>query len=135
MTGTAGQELCHGSGQVVDAAMRSYRAKEMLHWVRLAATPQAARWRLTNFLNHLTARLEDADHLLNPVRQAIETVRRNATRMIRRWHSGHSNARLEALNGLFQAARGRARSYRNTTTFACIIYLLAAPIGALLEVF
>jgi hypothetical protein len=26
-----------------------------------------------------------------------------------RWHSNHSNARLEGLNGLFQAARARAR--------------------------
>ena len=60
-----------------------------------------------------------------------ETVRRHAARIIRRWTSGHSNARLEALNGLFQAARARARGYRNTTTFACIIYLIGAPIGDL----
>ena len=117
------------------ATAEAYRAKEMLRWVRLAATPQAARWRLTNFLNHVTARLNEADHLLDPVRQAIDTVRRNAHRIIRRWHSGHSNARLEALNGLFQAARARARGYRNTATFACIIYLLGAPINAMLDVF
>ena len=117
------------------ATAEAYRAKEMLRWVRQAATPQAARWRLTNFLNHLTARLDDADHLLDPVRQAVDTVRRNAARIIRRWHSGHSNARLEALNGLFQAARARARGYRNTATFACIIYLLGAPIDAMLDVF
>jgi hypothetical protein len=38
-------------------------------------------------------------------------------------------------NGLFQAARARARGYRNTATFACIIYLLGAPIDAMLDVF
>ena len=35
----------------------------------------------------------------------------------------------------FQAARARARGYRNTATFACIIYLLGAPINAMLDVF
>jgi len=103
----------------------------MLRWVRVAATAQAARWRLTHFLNHITERLEEADSLLNPVRDAAETVRRHATRIIRRWNSGHSNARLEALNGLFQAARARARGYRNAATFACVIYLIGAPIGDL----
>ena len=69
----------------------------------------------------------------DPVRDALQTVRRHAARIIRRWNSGHSNARLEALNGLFQAARARARGYRNTATFACIIYLIGAPIGDLLD--
>ena len=41
----------------------------------------------------------------------------------------HSNARLEGLNGLFQAARARARGYRNVTTFATMIYMIAAPLG------
>ena len=36
---------------------------------------------------------------------------------------------LEGLNGLFQAARTRARGYRNTKTFATMIYLIAAPLG------
>jgi len=80
---------------------------------------------------HIGERLEEADGILDPVRDAVETVRRHAARIIRRWTSGHSNARLEALNGLFQAARARARGYRNTTTFACIIYLIGAPIGDL----
>ena len=40
----------------------------------------------------------------------------------------HTNARLEGLNGLFQAARARARGYRNTNTFVTIIYLIGAPI-------
>lgn len=122
------------------ATAEAYRAKEMLRWVREAATAQAARWRLTHFLNHIGARLDDRDategadkagSVLGPVRDAVETVRRHARRIIRRWNSGHSNARLEALNGLFQAARARARGYRSTTTFACIIYLIGAPVGDL----
>ena len=34
--------------------------------------------------------------------------------------------RMEAMNGLFQAARARARDYRNTETFITMIYLIAA---------
>jgi len=47
--------------------------------------------------------------------------------------SGHTNARLEGLNGLFQAARARARGYRNVENFITMIYLIAAPIQALLQ--
>ncbi|WP_139134771.1 transposase, partial [Magnetovibrio blakemorei] len=50
-------------------------------------------------------------------------------RILERWRSTHSNARMEAMNGLFQAARARARGYRNTETFITMIYLIAAPLG------
>ncbi len=113
------------------ATAEAYRAKEMLRWVRHARTPQAARWRLTNFIRHISRRLGAADAVLDPVRKAVETVRNQAPRIIQRWSSGHTNARLEALNSLFQAARARARGYRNTATFATIIYLIAAPLGDL----
>jgi transposase len=115
------------------ATAEAYRAKEMLRWVRKASSRQAARWRLTHFLNHIGARLAKADAMLDPVRDAVETVRRHAERILQRWSSGHSNARLEALNGLFQAARARARGYRTTTTYICMIYLIGAPIGDLLK--
>lgn len=98
------------------ATAEAYRAKEMLRWVRKADTIQAARWRLSRFLNHISARLSEADSILDRVRDAVETVRRHAARIIRRWASGYSNARLEALNGLFRAARARARGYRSAAT-------------------
>jgi transposase len=115
------------------ATAEAYRAKELLRWVRDAATPQAARWRLTHFLSHVGRRLDPANPMLDPVRDAVATVRRHAERILRRWQSGHSNARLEALNGLFQAARARARGYRTTATYACMIYLIGAPIQGLLN--
>jgi len=37
------------------------------------------------------------------------------------------------LNGIFQAARARARGYRNTATYITIIYLLAAPLPDILK--
>jgi len=105
----------------------AYRAKEMLRWIRQAAGPQAARWRITRFINHIGLGLAPGP-LLEPVRRALRTFAQHVERILQRWTSSHSNARLEALNGLFQAARSRARGYRNTATFLTIIYLLGAPL-------
>ena len=52
---------------------------------------------------------------------------------LERWTSTYSNARMEALNGIFKAARARARGYRNVATFITIIYLIAAPLGNLIN--
>jgi transposase len=69
----------------------------------------------------------------DPVRRAIATVETHSNRILQRWTSSHSNARLEGLNRLFQAARARARGYRNVDTFVAIIYLIAAPLGDLFQ--
>jgi transposase len=110
----------------------AWRIKEKPRWVRQAQSVQAARWRITNFLRHASELLEP-DPILDPVRKALATVETHSKRILQRWTSSHSNARLEGLNGLFQAARARARGYRNITTFATIIYLIAAPLGNLFE--
>jgi transposase len=110
------------------ATGEAYKIKEKLRWVRKAATPQAARWRLTRFLNHADE-MAAGDHALEPVRKAIATVRQQIDRILQRWYSTHSNARLEGLNSIFQAARHRARGYSSPATFIAMIYLLAAPIG------
>lgn len=110
----------------------AWRIKEMLRWIRKAEGIQAARWRITHFLRHASQLLSD-DPILAPVRKALASFENHLERILRRWTSTHSNARLEGLNGLFQAARARARGYRNTTTFATMIYLIAAPLGDLLQ--
>jgi len=122
------EELETGGFATADA----YRAKAMLRWVRKADATQAAHWRLCRFLNDISRRFTEADSILVPVRDAVETVHRHAKGIIRRWASGYANARLEALNGLFQAARARANGYRIAATIACIIYLIGAPITELL---
>ncbi len=114
------------------ATAAAYRAKEMLRWIRHADTPQAARWRITRFINHIGTGL-DPTAMLDPVRRALGTVATHTERIIQRWKSSHSNARLEGLNGIFQAARARARGYRNTATYITIIYLLAAPLPDILK--
>ena len=104
----------------------------MLRWIRQAGTSQAARWRITRFINHIGSGLQPTA-LLDPVRHALGTVAIHVERIVQRWRSSHSNARLEALNGIFQTARARARGYRNTATYITIIYLLAAPLPDILK--
>jgi len=110
----------------------AWRVKERLRWVRLASTPQAARWRISRFINYATE-LVGESRLLEPMRKALQTLATHAERVVRRWTSTYTNARLEGLNGLFQAARARARGYRNTATFMTMIYMIGSPAGAVLK--
>jgi transposase len=114
------------------ATATAWRAKEMLRWIRQAESPQAARWRITRFINHIGLGLEPTA-LLDPVRKALRTFAAQVERIVQRWTSSHSNARIEALNGLFQAARARARGYRNTATYITIVYLLGAQLPDILK--
>ena len=111
---------------------RAWRVKESLRWIREATTPRAARWRITRFIGFGLELLGDSE-ILAPMRSALETLRRHAERVVRRWTSTYTNARLEGLNSLFQAARARARGYRNTNTFMTMIYLIASPAGSILK--
>ena len=114
------------------ATATAFRIKEMLRWVRLADSRQAARWRATHFVK-AAQELIGQDSLLAPVGNALKTFGKHLHRILRRWESLLSNARLEGLNGLFQAARARARGYRNDANFITMIYLIGAPISALLQ--
>jgi transposase len=105
----------------------AWRIKELLRWVRRAETMRAAKWRLTWFAGMAWSLVTGID-LLKPVGKALRTIEKHRDAILARWNSGHSNARIEALNGIFQAAQCRARGYRNDQTFISIIYLLAAPI-------
>ena len=114
------------------ATATAFRVKEMLRWVNEADTRQGARWRATNFLQK-ARELVAKDSLLAPMRKALNTFEEHLPRILRRWKSLLTNARLESLNGLFQAARAKARGYRNVEYFITMIYLIGAPITALLE--
>ena len=74
------------------------------------------------------------NHLrLEPMRSALITMKAHKDRVVQRWTSTYTNARLEGFNGLFQAARARARGYRNTETFMTMIYLIGSPAGSILK--
>jgi transposase len=106
--------------------------KEKLAWVRQALTPQAARWRLTHFVKFARSWVA-AEPLLAPMAKALNTLENHAEQVVRRWTSTYTNARLEGFNSLLQAARARARGYRNEQTFITMIYLVASPVSQMLK--
>ncbi len=111
---------------------RAWRVKEKLRWIREAKTPQAARWRISNFINYTLKEVENIG-ALEPVRKALRTLEKHAERILQRWSSTYTNARMEGLNSLFQAARARARGYRNTGSFITMIYMIASPAADILK--
>ncbi|MFO8044397.1 MAG: ISL3 family transposase [Halomonas sp.] len=122
------QELVADRGATADA----WVIKEKLRWIQKAPTPRAARWRITNYLNVMREAVT-GQPLLKPMAKALATLNRHAEQVVRRWLSGLTNARLEGMNGLFQAARSRARGYRNEANFIAMIYLIGSPVGRLLD--
>lgn len=56
---------------------------------------------------------------------AAETILKNWIGVVQYFHSRLTNAILESINGRIQAARAKARGYRNKTYMACILYLIA----------
>lgn len=110
----------------------AWKIKEKLQWIREAMTPQAASWRITHFINYATALMGDNPRLA-PVQDAVNTLKRHSKRVVRRWTSTFTNARLEGMNSLFQAARARARGYRNTQTFIIMVYMIGSPAGSILK--
>jgi len=115
------------------ATAEAYRCKETLAWVREATTEQGAKWRMTRYVSYWLDELRAG--VFEPLRRALTTIAGYRGLILRRWRSGFSNARLEGLNGLFQAARARARGYRNTETFMTMVYLIGAPLGKVLDQF
>ena len=71
--------------------------------------------------------------IFEPMRKALTTLERHAERVVRRWTSTYTNARMEGLNSLFQAARARARGYRTNKNFITMIYMIASPAGVVLN--
>jgi hypothetical protein len=59
--------------------------------------------------------------------------KRMLNRVVQRWTSTYTNARLDGMNRLFQAARTRTRGYRNTDTFIVMIYFVGSPAGFILK--
>lgn len=71
-----------------------------------------ARWVATIPCHRITPTLtvhHSEVEILEPVRKALETVERHADKILQRWYSTYTNARMEGLNSLFQAARARAK--------------------------
>jgi len=114
------------------AALALVREMPVLAAARLMGITDTRLWRITQFLNYAQALVGDTPRL-EPVRKALATLKTHARRVVQRWTSTYTNAWLEGFNGLFQAARARARGYRNTDTFIAMIYLTGSPAGSILK--
>ncbi len=110
----------------------AWHIKEKPRWIRKAEKIKVARWRLSHFIDYAGKRLGEVE-IVEPVRKALETLERHADKILQRWHSTYTNARMEGLNSLYQAAIARAKGYRNTGTFIMMIYLIASPLANILK--
>ena len=66
---------------------------------------------------------------LKPIIEAAHTIKRHWQGMMNFITSKITNATLEGLNGLFQAARARAKGYRSTEYFSTMIYMIAGKLN------
>lgn len=65
---------------------------------------------------------------LEPIRQAAWMIRRHWQGILRWFISRVSNGVLEAINGLVQAAKARARGYRSNRNLIAMTYLIAGKL-------
>jgi transposase len=65
---------------------------------------------------------------LPPIKEFVALVEKHRAGILA-WHTNHlSNGLLEGINSLVQAAKARARGYRNKTKMITIVYLTAAKL-------
>lgn len=62
--------------------------------------------------------------ILEPMRKAAQTIRENRRGILNYYRRRLTSAVIEGFNSLVQAARARARGYRNSATFQTMIYLI-----------
>ena len=65
---------------------------------------------------------------LEPMRQAAWVIRRHWDGILRWFTSRVTNGVLEAINGLIQAAKARARGYRSNRNLIAMTYLVAGKL-------
>ncbi|MBQ9407682.1 MAG: transposase [Desulfovibrio sp.] len=94
------------------ATATAFRVKELLRGVKDGDTKRTARWRFTHLIRY-PRELIGTNKLLEPVRKSLQTCETHMPRILRRWESLPTNAHMESLNSLFQAARLRSKGYRN----------------------
>lgn len=66
---------------------------------------------------------------LEPVKAFARTMKANWSGILNHFDSNLTNAALEGMNSIVQAARARTRGYRNVNNFITMIYLLAGKLN------
>jgi len=69
------------------------------------------------------------ENLLEPMARVARTLRANARGILNYFRHRLTTAVMEGINSLVQAARNRARGYRNPITFKTMIYLIAGRLS------
>lgn len=65
---------------------------------------------------------------LEPIKQAAYTIKRHWKGILNYFHSRITNGVIEAINGLVQLVRTRARGYRSVKNFITMIYLIGGKL-------
>jgi transposase len=65
---------------------------------------------------------------VEPMKEVARLIRNHLEGIVAWAQSRQTNGFLEALNGLFQAAKRKARGYRNLDTIRTVIFLLAGKL-------
>ena len=101
---------------------RAYLLKLALQDVYFATTREEAEGRLKSWYNWAIR------SQIDPVKKVAKTVK-NHWNGILAWFDSHlSNGFIEAINGLIQAAKRRARGYRSTKNLINMAYLIAGKL-------
>lgn len=70
----------------------------------------------------------------NVMKQAAKSIKGRATGILNYYDTGLTNGLMEGINSLIQAARTKARGYRNTAYFKTMIYLIAGDLDLRLPI-
>lgn len=62
---------------------------------------------------------------LTPMVELAKTIKKHEEGILRWFHSKMTNGLLEGINGLVQAAKRRARGYRNVENLIAMVYMTA----------
>ena len=111
---------------------RAWAVKEALGWLRNALSIEEAKERIDLFLENARQLIKGCTCTIS-VEKALNTLEKHSEKVLRRWTSTYTNARMEGFNSLFQAAKARARGYRNTDTFIAMIYMIGSPVAKILK--
>jgi len=74
-------------------------------------------------------RVWDGGPELEPLKSFADTIVDNWDRVLRWFDTRISNGILEAINGLVQAAKRRARGYRSDRHYIAMIYMTAGKLN------
>ena len=65
---------------------------------------------------------------IEPIKAVAKTIRRYRDGILAWFDSGIANGPIEGINSLIQAAKAKARGYRNKETFKAMTYLIAGKL-------